>query len=218
MDSVQDHPQKARDEAEKLIARQDLEPESAAVAWWAFGFASRQLNDLATADQALRKGLDIADTAGLSQRAGQIRSSLALVLLYMGDSQGALEEAERAKVDLTGVDRARNEMQIGLILQRLGRLDQALVRYRSALVGLRRGEDRLVEARLLSNRGVLHGYRGELDLGISDLVSARSIAEDLGQGLIVAVCAQNLVFLEGRRGDVPAALAWFDQAEVAFET
>ena len=218
MDSVQDHPQKARDEAEKLIARQDLEPESAAVAWWAFGFASRQLNDLATADQALRKGLDIADTAGLSQRAGQIRSSLALVLLYMGDSQGALEEAERAKVDLTGVDRARNEMQIGLILQRLGRLDQALVRYRSALVGLRRGEDRLVEARLLSNRGVLHGYRGELDLGISDLVSARSIAEDLGQGLIVAVCAQNLGFLEGRRGDVPAALAWFDQAEVAFET
>ena len=84
-------------------------------------------------------------------------------------------------------------------------------------VGFRRADDRLVVARLLSNRGVLHGYRGELDLGISDLVTARSIAEDLGQGLIVAVCAQNLGFLEGRRGDVPAALAWFDLAEAAYE-
>jgi len=217
VDSVQDHPQKARDEAEVLTARQDLEPETAAVAWWAFGFASRQLNDLATADQALRRGIDIATGAGLTQRVGQIRSSHALVLLYRGDSQGALEEAEKAMVGLSGVDRARNEMQIGLILQRLGHLDEALVRYRSALIGLRRADDRLVEARLLSNRGVLHGYRGELDLGISDLVMARSIAEDLGQGLIVAVCAQNLGFLEGRRGDVPAALAWFDRAEAAYE-
>ncbi|MGH8949064.1 MAG: hypothetical protein ACRDXF_09420, partial [Acidimicrobiia bacterium] len=218
VDSVQDHPQKARDEAEHLIVRQDLDPETTAVAWWAFGFASRQLNDLSTADEALRNGLDIAAAAGLSRRVGQIRSSLALVILYMGDSQGALEEAERAMVGLSGVDRARNEMQIGLILQRLGRLDDALVRYRSALVGLRRVGDRLVEARLLSNRGVLHGYRGELDLGISDLVAARAIAEDLSQGLIMGVCAQNLGFLEGRKGDVPAALAWFDRAEAAFET
>ena len=108
VDSVQNHPQRARDEAEVLIARQDLEPETAAVAWWAFGFASRQLNDLATADRALRRGIDIAASAGLAQRVGQIRSSLALVLLYKGESQGALEEAEQAMVGLAGVDRARN--------------------------------------------------------------------------------------------------------------
>ena len=217
IDSVQDHPQRAREEAGLLISREDLDPEAMAVAWWAAGLAARQLNDLEDAGNALRKALVIAEDSGLARRIGQIRSSLALVLLYEGDTQGALDEAERAMGGLSGADLSRNEMQIGLILQRLGRLDEALVRYRSALAGLRRSGDRLAEARLLSNRGVLHSYRGELDLGVSDLEMARQIGERLGQDLIVAGCAHNLGFLEGRRGDVPAALAWFDRAEAAYE-
>ena len=217
VDSVQDHPQRAREEAGLLIAREDLDPEALAVAWWAAGLAARQLNDLDDAGDALRKALVMADGSGLARRVGQIRSSLALVLLYEGDTQGALDEAEQATRGLSGGDLARNEMQIGLILQRLGRLDEALVRYRSALAGLRRSGDRLAMARLLSNRGVLHGYRGELDLGVADLEAARAIGERLGQNLIVAGCAHNLGFLEGRRGDVPAALAWFDRAEAAYE-
>jgi tetratricopeptide (TPR) repeat protein len=217
VDSVQDHPQQAKERAASLVAREDLDPETEAVGWWALGLAGRQLNDHASAEVALRRAVSIAADAGLERRVGQIRSSLALVLLYTGDSQGALLEAERAEQGLSGVDLARNEMQIGLILQRLGHLDQALVRYRSALVGLRRSGDRLAEARLLSNRGVLHGYRGELDLGVSDLETARGIAKDLGQGLILAVCTHNLGFLEGRRGDVPVALGWFDRAEEAYE-
>ncbi|MET0697731.1 MAG: CHAT domain-containing tetratricopeptide repeat protein [Acidimicrobiia bacterium] len=217
VDSVHDHPQKAREQAESLIDQVGLDPEATAVAWWALGLAARQLNDLDGAELALQRALKGAIEAGLVRRVGQIRSSLALVLLYRGDTQGALDETELAMADLSGPDLARNEMQIGLILQRIGRLDDALVHYRSALTGLRRSSDRLAEARLLSNRGVLHGYRGELDLGVSDLEAARLIAEDLGQELIVAASAHNLGFLEGRRGDVPAALAWFDQAEAAYE-
>ena len=217
VDSVQDHPQRARDDAELLVARNDMDREAFAVAWWALGLAARQLNDLEEADGALRTALTIATEGGLTRRVGQIRSSLALVLLYGGDTQAALDETQLATTSLSGPDLARNEMQIGLILQRVGRLDDALIHYRSALTGLRRNRDRLGEARLLSNRGVLHGYRGELDLGVSDLETARHIAENLGQELIVAASAHNLGFLEGRRGDVPAALAWFDRAEAAYE-
>jgi CHAT domain-containing protein/tetratricopeptide (TPR) repeat protein len=217
VDSVLEHPQRARDDAQHLIARDDLDPETAAVAWWALGLAARQLNDLVAAEDALRVALVIAADAELERRVGQIRSSLALVLLYIGDTQAALDEAEKATAGLSGADLARNEMQIGLIMQRLGFLDQALVRYRSALEGLRRSGDRLAEARLLANRGILHGYRGELDLGVSDLLTAREIAENSGQDLLVAGCAHNLGFLEGRRGDVPAALGWFDRAEAAYE-
>jgi tetratricopeptide (TPR) repeat protein len=217
VDSVQDHPQRARDEARLLVARSDMDREALAVAWWALGLAARQLNDLDEADGALRTALSVAIEAALTRRVGQIRSSLALVLLYSGETQAALDETKLAMASLSGPDLARNEMQIGLILQRIGRLDDALVHYRSALRGLRRSGDRLAEARLLSNRGVLHGYRDELDLGVSDLETARLIAEDLGQKLIVAASAHNLGFLEGRRGDVPAALAWFDQAEAAYE-
>ena len=197
--------------------REDLDREARAVGWWAVGLAARQLNDLDDADTSMRTALRIASDAGLTRRVGQIRSSHALVLLYTGDTQAALEETESAMGELSGADLARNEMQVGLILQRLGRLDEALVRYRSALVGLRRSGDRLAEARLLSNRGVLHGYRGEIDLGVSDLETARRIGDGLGQKLIVAASAHNLGFLEGRRGDVPTALAWFDRAEVAYE-
>jgi len=217
VESVQDDPQGTRDEAASLVVRKDLDLEARAVGWWAVGLAARQLNDLDDADTAMRTALRIASDAGLTRRVGQIRSSHALVLLYTGDTQGALEETESAMAELSGPDLARNEMQVGLILQRLGRLDQALVRYRSALVGLRRSGDRLAEARLLSNRGVLHGYRGEVDLGVSDLETARRIGDELGQKLIVAASAHNLGFLEGRRGDVPTALAWFDRAEAAYE-
>ena len=157
VESVQDHPKATRDEAASLVAREGLDQETLAVSWWALGLAARQLNDLDEADSALRTALRIANEAGLTRRVGQIRSSHALVLLYTGATQSALEETELAMAELSGRDLARNEMQLGLILQRLGRLDEALVRYRSALVGLRRSGDRLAEARLLSNRGVLHG-------------------------------------------------------------
>ena len=63
---------------------------------------------------------------GLARRVGQIRSSLALVLLYSGDTQAALDETQLAMASLSGPDLARNEMQIGLILQRIRRLDDAL--------------------------------------------------------------------------------------------
>jgi tetratricopeptide (TPR) repeat protein len=217
VESVQSDPRQAQAHARELIRGHVLDQETAAVAWWALGLAARQLNDLPAAEKAFRTGMDLAERAALSQRVGQIRSSLALVLLYQGDTRGALEEAEAASAALRGVDKARNEMQIGLILQRLGRMDEALSCYRPALSRLRRSGDRLAEARLLSNRGVLHGYRGELDMGVSDLVNATRIAEELGQHLIVAACAHNLGFLEGRRGDVPTALSWFDRAEGAYE-
>lgn len=217
VDAVQDDPKRARALAEELVSRRNLDPEAAAVSWWALGLAARQLNELTESEEALRTALDIAVEAKLERRAGQIRSSLALVLLYKGDSQAALREAEQASAELSGADLARNEMQIGLILQRLGRLDEALLHYKTALADLRRFGDRLAEARLLANRGVLHGYRGDLDLGVSDLVAASRIAEQLGQNLIAAACTHNLGFLEGRRGDLPAALGWFDRAEYAYE-
>jgi tetratricopeptide (TPR) repeat protein len=216
VDAVQDNPKRAKKSARELVNRTDLDPETAAVSWWALGLAARQLNELADAEEAFRIALNIATDAGLARRIGQIRSSLSLVLLYKGDSNAALEEAEQATLGLTGADTARNEMQIGLILQRLGRLDESLARYRTALIALRQFGDRLAEARLLANRGVLHSYRGEHDAGVSDLTMATRIADELGQTLIVAACAHNLGFLEGRRGDLPAALGWFDRAEEAY--
>ena len=104
-------------------------------------------------------------------------------------------------------------MQRGLILQRLGRDGAALAAYEEAMPGLQRAGDRLVELRLRLNRSVLHAYRGELQAATRDLETAIGLARELDQGLLMARCAHNLGFVAGRRGDVPAALRWFDEAE-----
>lgn len=213
VDAVQSDPERVGDEAQEMLDRGSLDTETEATAWWALGLAARQLNDLTKAETALSNGLNIAAAKHLSRLQGAILSSLSLVHLYQGHTTTALEEAERSTHRLSGVDLARTEMQIGLILQRLGRFGEALDRYRIALRGLRRGGDRLTQARLLINRGLLYGYRGQLELGIADLRASSDMATDLGQDLLVAICANNLGFLEGRRGDIPAALAWFDRAE-----
>lgn len=217
VDRVQDDPGATRVEALRLLDQSDLSAEAEATARWALGLADRQLNDLEGANAALTKGLDIALAHGLNRRAAQIRSSRSLVWLYRGDTHGALDEARIAADGLDGGDLARNQMQVALILQRLGDLSGAIGEYERAQAGLQAVGDRLAETRLLANRGVLHGYLGDLDAGVADLTAAIDLARQLGQGLLLAGCSHNLGFLEGRRGDVPTALEWFDRAGDAYD-
>lgn len=218
VDAVQDDPDRVRESAKRVLDAGSLDPEMEATALWALGLAARQLNDLGDSEEALKRGLRITLNHDLHRLNGQIRTSLSLVLLYQGHTQAALDEAQRATDHLNGGELAQTQMQIALIMQRLGRLDDALARYRIALRGLRRAGDRRTEALLLMNRGVLHGYMGHIELGIADQLAARQIGVDIDKRLLAAMCAGNLGFLEGRRGDVPAALAWFDQAEVDFDS
>ena len=67
-------------------------------------------------------------------------------------------------------------MQRALILQRLGRLDDALEGYRRPLAAFRRAGDVLWEARSLCNRGVLQVYRGALAAAEADLLRAEAVA------------------------------------------
>ena len=61
-------------------------------------------------------------------------------------------------------------MQRGLVLWRCGRTDEALEAYRRALPTLRRGPDRLMEARLYNNRSLVYVDRGELAAAEADLL------------------------------------------------
>jgi cytochrome c-type biogenesis protein CcmH/NrfG len=68
VDAVQDNPKRAKKSARELVNRTDLDPETAAVSWWALGLAARQLNELADAEEAFRIALNIATDAGLARR------------------------------------------------------------------------------------------------------------------------------------------------------
>jgi hypothetical protein len=107
-------------------------------------------------------------------------------------------------------------MQRALIHLRVGRFEEALEDTRRALPLLRRAGDHLNEARLLSNRGVLHAYRNELGLAEVDLNKALSLYRVLGSEIAAAQVLHNLGYVAALKGDVPTALRRYDQAAGPF--
>ncbi|MFN2608843.1 MAG: CHAT domain-containing protein [Acidimicrobiales bacterium] len=190
--------------------------EARSVASRALGLARREAGDLAGAEAALRRAVQVAERAGLPRRAAQARISLTLVLAYQGRTGAALREADRAEPHLEGGDLGRLLMQRSLVLQRLGHLDEALDGYRRALRLFRRSSDTLWQAYLLLNRSVALTYRGALAAAQADLREAEQAALAIGRDGLAAKALHNRGFVAGRAGDVPAALALLEQAEARF--
>ena len=205
----------ARRLAEEALAAAD-DAETRSTAERALGLAAVELGDAAAAVEHFRRAIAIAEAAGLRRRAAEARMSLALALTLTGASAEALAEADRAEPDLEGAARARLQGQRAVILQKLGRLDEALEGYRRPLAAFRRAGDVLWEARLLCNRGVLQVYRGAVGSAESDFLRAETLHESIGQALAATQVRHNLGWVAARRGDVPAALDWYDRVEAEY--
>jgi CHAT domain-containing protein/tetratricopeptide (TPR) repeat protein len=204
-------PARARALAQEVLDGRP-EPEAATMAQRALGLAAVETGRLPEAERYLRAAAETADRAGLRERAGEARMSLALVLAYRGDTPRAVDTVTAALADLEGLAAARARMQRGLILQRAGHLDEALAEYGRSLAALRRHGDRLWEARLRCNRGILQAYRGAWASAERDLHRAEAIDLEIGQELAAVGVRHNLGFVAALRGDVPAALAHYDDA------
>jgi tetratricopeptide (TPR) repeat protein len=211
-------PRKAR--ALAAVAREHAlsagDAAAVSVAERALGLAAKELKDIAAAATHLRRAVRVAERAAADERAAEARMSLSLVLAYAGDTTAALREANRAAEVLTGDEAARLQMQRALILQRLGRQDDALEGYRRALALFRRNGDLSGEARLLNNRGLLYGYRGAFAAAERDLVRAELLHLSIGDELAAAEARHNLGWVAARSGDVPTALQRFDEADEYF--
>jgi CHAT domain-containing protein/Tfp pilus assembly protein PilF len=207
-------PARARDLAGRALegALSGRLHETASVALRALGLAAMDLDDVPTAVLHLRAAIDSARRAGSAQRVAEARMSLAHALLNQGDSTAALRQAGLAMRDVGARD-ATLARQHALILDRLGRADEALDGYRRALALVRRSGDSTDVVAVLCNRGVLQAYRGALRAAESDLREAEQLARAIGKPLYVAIVQGNLGWLATRRGDLPSALASFDAAE-----
>lgn len=194
-------------------ARRTADAPAQSVALRVMGLAARARHDAVTAAEHLRAAIRVARRHALAVPEAEARMSLALVLDDLGRPAAALREADRAVAELRGPDRARAVMQRALILRRLHADEEALDGYRSALRVFRRRGDHLWEARTLTNRGVLHGYRGELRLAETDLRAAQALYTRLGMTTAAAQVEHNLGYVAAQAGDVPAALARYDRAQ-----
>ena len=182
----------------------------------ALGLVAKEQPDLNTARRHLADAVRLAGLAGAPARAAEARMSLALVLANQGKVPAALEELRQAEKIFSGEDNARLRVQRALILQHQDRIEEALADYRKALPVLRKCDDQLWETRALCNRGVLHTNRGDIAAGERDLLAALELCNrmdfDLGAGFV----QQNLGYLCGRKGDVVAALKWYERAAEAY--
>ncbi len=186
--------------------------EPASVAQRALGLAAMDLHDAQTAVEHLVAAVAAARRARSPRRAAEARMSLAHALQNQGEPAAALRQAGLAMRGAGATD-GRLAQQYALILERLGRHDEALEGYRRALVLVRESGCPEDVVAVLCNRSVLHAYRGALRAADADLREAAQLSRTLEQPLHAALVQNNLGWLATRRGDLPAALAHFDEAE-----
>lgn len=182
----------------------------------ALGIAALHVTDLRTAERHLRDAIRLAVCAGSPELAAEARLRLAFVRCVQGRMEQAISEVELALPDLHGAGRARAEAQRAVIFNHLRRPEDALASYRLAVPVLSRAGDHLWLQRVLSNRGIVHGYRHEFAAAESDFQEAERLCRQLDLDLSLAVVWQNLGWLNALRGEVPAALRYLDQAERRF--
>jgi tetratricopeptide (TPR) repeat protein len=201
--------------AEELLSA-DKGDEAACVALRALGVAWKQRGELSAAHTALTDATRLGDRLGLPLRASQARTSLATILADMGRTDAAFAQAELAKTALTGLgadgelDLARLWVNLGLLLQRTGRADEALALFAAAEPVLVRNCDAHWEILLRNLRGSLLAYRGEYLDAVRDLTRARELAEEHGYKMLCQVVSQSLGFAAAESGDIPLALRELD--------
>ncbi|GAA0988374.1 CHAT domain-containing protein [Acrocarpospora macrocephala] len=188
----------------------------ASVATRAMGVAAFHVTSLDVAARHLRAAIQLAARARAPELAAEARLRLAFVCCVRGHIQQAMTEIDTAMSDLRGSGRARAEAQRGVIFNFLKRPEEALACYRTAVPVLRRDGDRLWLQRVLSNRGIIHGYRHEFAAAETDLAEAEAQCERLDLDLSMAIVQQNRGWVSAMRGDVPAALLRLDFAERRF--
>jgi tetratricopeptide (TPR) repeat protein len=196
--------------AARQCANGDPEPES--VVERALGRAAQAEGKLDEAVRRFRAALELAEAGDFAQRAAEARMSLAYVLAEQGDTGSALRETDRAAPALQGLAAAELVAQRATILTRVGRFDEALDGYRRALAAIQGASGaELLEAQVRANRGVLLLYLDQLRAAEHDLLHAEARYLEAGREADTALVRHNLGYIAALRGDVPAALVWYDQ-------
>ncbi len=186
---------------------------AACIAAHAVGLAAKQLGDLETSASSLRAALRCGLRARDAVLVAEARASQAGTLLLQGHTARALREVTAASSDLRGVPAAKVLTQKAVILQILGRDEEALAALRLALPILRKAGEADWATRALSNRSLIHIGRRSFALAQADLIAAQRLCHDHGLSTWAAHIEQNLGWLASNRGQMVEALEHYGHAE-----
>ncbi|HTU28745.1 MAG TPA: CHAT domain-containing protein [Solirubrobacteraceae bacterium] len=195
-------------------ARARRSPDAEAAALHALAFARYELGDPRSLRSA-RAAVRVAERHGLTQRAAHARRRLAFDLSTRGRLAAAARELELACADLDAHELARSQVFRIAIQILSGRPPDPVQDSDRALKTLQARGDRIWEARLRHNRGLLFADRGDIQTAEHDLSCARDLYTSLGAHEAAAGAAIELARVALARGDLPDGLARLDRVAPA---
>ncbi|HZD00371.1 MAG TPA: CHAT domain-containing protein [Actinomycetes bacterium] len=193
-------------------------PYDASVGHQAVGIVLRDFGDVSSAIRELRTAVRLARAAGSQDREADVLATLGAALVLAGRTATGLAALDAAARQASGVLAGRVLMRRGAVLMILGRHREALDDLRPTVTVLRRAGDTVWEARALTVRAFAHLALGSTERAEVDIGRAERLFAAAGQELESAVARQNRGLVAFRSGDLPAALAWLDEAAGRFES
>jgi len=211
---VNNDPDQARRLAEQALDEADGDPEARTVARRVLGMVATLRSTLAEAERYLRDAIAIADRARLSARSAEASGSLAYVLTLSGSTEEALALLQNAIPALSGISAARASMLRSLVLTEIGDFDAAEIAFAAAFSLLQAaGGNPLLEADLRNNRAVLRIHQRHWAAVDEDQTIAEALYLANGHRGRTALIFHNRGVAATTRGDLPTALAAYDEAE-----
>jgi tetratricopeptide (TPR) repeat protein len=199
---------------EVLAGRPDAH--AASVAHQAAGIVQREFGNSGDGLRELRAALRLARRTGLPDREADVLATLGVGLVYAGRTGDGLTAFHRAVSLSTGVTAGRVLHRRGIVLWNLGRHAEALEDFRRAIAVLRRAGDQVWTARALGARGNVYMTLGLTARADADFVAADQLFAGTGQVLEAIYPLQNRAEAATAAGDLPAALAYLDEATARF--
>lgn len=156
----------------------------------------------ADAERALARARSLTDEPNLLSR---IDGTLAVERVHRGAVGEAQELCTRAieRAGLTAATRALLAGQLGTVMERAGRLDEA---DRWLSIAIDTVDDPVARANLLMNRGVIGMQLGRLEAAAADTQSAVDAYSAAGMSVDAAEGRNNLGYIDLLRGDLVSAM------------
>ena len=211
------HPREALARARRILAGRPSRSE-ALIAHHAAGIVLRDTGDVGAGIRELRRALRLARRIGSAEREADVLGSLGAAFVYSGRTTEGLAAYDRAIEMSSGALLGRVLHRRGLVLWIIGRHAGAMEDLRRAISVLQRAHDALWTARALSGRGLVYLALGSPTRADLDFVAAGHLFADCGQELEAAHTVLNRGWAAFRSGDLPAALAFLDDAAVRYRS
>lgn len=213
LNHVDTDPRPTRAEALRRLQAEHLDDRARAELRWIVGMCERELGDLKSAWRTMEHAVDEADRSDDRELSTRVRLSMSTIAGRQGDLDRALALAVESMNGASGAVHAAAVFQVGLVQYWRGELAEAVTLLDDACAVLRRCGDTNREVQARATLGVVLCQLGRLPAAREQTAVAIELAEQLGATVDVGLARGNLGYLAVLEGDLPGAIAHFEQAE-----